>query len=648
MFMKSNYLNALLAFVMFSIGVNNLARAQENVVSTKQQLLDKIRNKEIPPSDLADSYRLLGSYYMGEFNDSATYFYNKGLNLSRLKNDSINIIKFYNRLAITAYSNENDDQSIKYADSALSFANQNNKEHFPSIAYSYKIQADAYTYKERMDVTLEKLLLANRFLSKDEQTNEIKKYVAENYNDLAQVYFEATNFEKALACSQQSLLIAKSVDALAELGDAYAFQANYFYDQKEYLVAEKFIDSAVTIFKKMEFDAAINYLKKTKSQILLDENKFNEAISILKEVANDEKAEAIDYVNLENYLYLSDAFTQKGTILSARKYLDSAKILLEHTINPIHSINIQRQTAEILKKENNIPQAIATYQQILQNPALRDYVETEKDVLKELYELNEGYNNPANAYMYFKEYTILKDSLTEVLQQNKLNVLQTEFNYNEVVSKLETRDAQLKFSKEEQKRIKQRDYFIIVALSLLGLFALLSFIRQKTLSKVKRDALQSKQEILSVKKDALDKEMAYKNKQITDFAIHIQEKNDLLETIKTKLKGIKVINDSHKGTVMDAIHFINNDIENNKEKIQLYQEVEQTSDSFRAKINDTYPDLNDKEIKVATMLRLGQTSKQIALQLGISAASVDNYRYNLRKKMNLPKGESLKKFIQAV
>ncbi len=98
----------------------------------------------------------------------------------------------------------------------------------------------------------------------------------------------------------------------------------------------------------------------------------------------------------------------------------------------------------------------------------------------------------------------------------------------------------------------------------------------------------------------------------------------------------------------DTLHFINNDIENDKEKIQLYKDVSQTNDSFGSKLDTKFSDLNDKEKKVATMLRLGQTSKQIALQLGITAASVDNYRYNLRKKMNVPKGKSLKTFIQNI
>jgi DNA-binding CsgD family transcriptional regulator len=165
---------------------------------------------------------------------------------------------------------------------------------------------------------------------------------------------------------------------------------------------------------------------------------------------------------------------------------------------------------------------------------------------------------------------------------------------------------------------------------------------------VKRENLLAKQEVLNVKQKALDDVVAFKNKQITDFAIHISEKNDLLDKIKVRLKGIKVTNDSHKEVVQDTIHFINSDMDQNREKIQLYQQVSETTDSFRAKIDQLYTNLNEKEKKVATMLRLGQTSKQIALQLGISSASVDNYRYNLRKKMAIPKGESLKAFIKEI
>jgi len=238
--------------------------------------------------------------------------------------------------------------------------------------------------------------------------------------------------------------------------------------------------------------------------------------------------------------------------------------------------------------------------------------------------------------------------LRAILQKNKFNVIQSEFNYNELSAKLEARDAQLQASKAEQKRARDNTYFTFSVLGLIVLFFLISFYRQKKLNTIKRENLMAKQEVLSIKQEALDTQVAFKNKQITDFAIHISEKNELLEKIKIKLKQVKVINDTHKAVVKDTIHFINNDIDQNREKIQLYQQVNETNDSFRAKIDQLYTNLNDKEKKVATMLRLGQPSKQIALQLGISAASVDNYRYNLRKKMEIPKGHSLKDFINKI
>ncbi|MGK0386987.1 MAG: DNA-binding CsgD family transcriptional regulator, partial [Patiriisocius sp.] len=309
---------------------------------------------------------------------------------------------------------------------------------------------------------------------------------------------------------------------------------------------------------------------------------------------------------------------------------------------------IASQQAKIFKKKRQVGLGISELLKVLNREGLQLFKESQKDIYKELYELYELNNDSKNALRYLKKYDTIKDSLRSILQKNKFNVIQSEFNYNELFSKLEARNAQLLVSKAEQKRARDKTYFTFGLLGLLGVFFTFSFYKEKKLNNIKREGLMARQEVLSVKQKALDNQVKFKNNQITDFAIHISEKNDLLENIKKKLKGVKVINDAHKSVVQDTIHFINNDIDQNKEKIQLYQQVNETNDSFRAKIDQMYSNLNEKEKKVATMLRLGQTSKQIALQLGISAASVDNYRYNLRKKMDIPKGESLKNFIKNI
>ena len=96
------------------------------------------------------------------------------------------------------------------------------------------------------------------------------------------------------------------------------------------------------------------------------------------------------------------------------------------------------------------------------------------------------------------------------------------------------------------------------------------------------------------------------------------------------------------------IIFINDDISQNKEKVQLYSEIDETTNSFNHKLTNLYPDLTEKERRIATLVRLNHTSKQISLQLNITPASVDNYRSILRKKMDVQKGASIVKFIKNI
>ena len=66
------------------------------------------------------------------------------------------------------------------------------------------------------------------------------------------------------------------------------------------------------------------------------------------------------------------------------------------------------------------------------------------------------------------------------------------------------------------------------------------------------------------------------------------------------------------------------------------------------KLKDLYPDLKAKEVKVCTLIRLNYNTKQIAEQIGISEHSIHNYRYSIRKKLNLNKEEKLDEFLKKI
>ncbi len=639
----------LLLFI-FCISLVFTALSQDNIESypTKKELIKLMKQQSLPSKEKINNLRMLGQYYMDDPNDSAAFYFNKGLLLSKKAKDSFNAMRLYNRMALLQIYYEDDPMAITYTDSAFTYANRDNEKHYASIAYSYQIQARANYYQEKNDLALEKYLEANKYLLKDNQNIETKTYLAENYSDLATLYLETDNKKTALVCINKSLKLSKPIEAYWELGEAYDFLATYYYEEEDYNRAKIYIDSSKTMFEKVDYQEGIQILDKHLSNIYLKEKKYQLACDTYRPSMLADKKQELSYSLVDDYLFFSEVYTEMLNIENATKYLDSAKVAAKESTNQLHPINIGRQQAEILKAQNNNNAAIIELKKILNSAEIAEYVESEKEITKELYELHESNSDTEATLMYFKRYNKLKDSLNDVLSENKFSVLQSEFNYNELNSKLESQKAQINFAQEEQKRLKERNLFILGGVSLLAMFFIFSYFRQNKLNKVKRESLLAKQEVLNVKKKALDDVVAFKNKQITDFAIHISEKNDLLDKIKDRLKGIKVINDAHKGVVQDTIHFINSDMDQNREKIQLYQQVSESNDSFREKLDQLYVNLNEKEKKVATMLRLGQTSKQIALQLGISSASVDNYRYNLRKKMEIPKGKSLKVFIKNI
>ena len=627
-------------------------QAQNDQIQTQEITVEDIKaqleNKTLPSETRIDNLLILGFDYITKSKDSAYYYLENALSLSKVENDSFNIIRAYNRFSELEKYFEDDSKTLKYADSALQYASVTNQKHFPGIAYSYRNKGLAYNYLERFDLSLESFLSANRFLLKDTQDDETKTYLAENYTDLASIYASIDNNETALECIKKALAISIPINAYWEIGDSYEFMFAHYFQEKQYPLAQKYIDSAQTMYAKVNNLQGIQFLDKYRAEIYLEQDKPDLAIPIYDALLQLDKKDSIAYILTEGYTFLSKAYTKKNKFELANRYLDSARIQASISENLSHRISIASQQAKIYKNKRQIGRGIVELQKILANENIEFFQESKKDLYKQLSDLHTLNKDSKNALLSLNEYHRIKDSLRAILQKNKFNVIQSEFNYNELSAKLEAREAQLQVSKAEQQRARDNTYFTIVVLGLIVIFFIISFYRQKKLNTIKRENLIAKQEVLSIKQEALDAQVSFKNKQITDFAIHISEKNELLEKIKTKLKEVKVINDTHKTVVKDTIHFINNDIDQNKEKIQLYQQVKQTNDSFRAKIDQLYSNLNEKEKKVATMLRLGQPSKQIALQLGISAASVDNYRYNLRKKMEVPKGHSLKDFIKKI
>jgi len=625
--------------------------SQDELVNELDQNIANLKS-ELVSNDLSKEQRIEKLHEIGQLYfdqpDSTAYFLETALSLSKEIKDSILISDTYINLSLVDLFGDNYEGTLKYTDSAIQHLNKKNTAHLLNLGIASTLRGIAYNNNEQMDSAFENILEANSYLSEAPVDEVSQNYLIQNYSDLALIYFNIEEYDNAINSAKQALQRAKPLETRHHVADIYNTLATTYTEKQEYALAEVYLDSSLQTFQELNFAPGIVRVHTDKGELLLRKERNNDAKQEFEEALR--MSDGLDNPNFLTsiYLGLTQAYFKNNELATAKKYLDSAEVVSQQLNLPLFSHKITLSKSQILRKERKYNEAITILKQnadYMQSVNLRESLQ---DTFEELYLLYKELGDTQNSFLYFEKYTTLRDTLKQELQNSKLNVLRVEYNYNQVLADLKNTETQLELASEAQKRVKHRNYFLGGLVALIVLFSLFMFLRQRKLSSVRRAVLESKQEILKVKQEALDSQVRFKNKQITDFAIHISEKNELLENIKTQLKSIKVTNDTYKEMVKDTMHFINSDIEQNKEKIQLYKQVNETNDSFRAKIAQMYDNLSEKEKKVATMLRLGQTSKQIALQLNISAASVDNYRYTLRKKMNIPKGESLKMFIQNI
>ncbi len=136
------------------------------------------------------------------------------------------------------------------------------------------------------------------------------------------------------------------------------------------------------------------------------------------------------------------------------------------------------------------------------------------------------------------------------------------------------------------------------------------------------EIIQEKEKVIAQQNMLINRQ---KNKlqEIKDYVINLN--GNLDESIKNILLS-KLVEDIHKS-------------ENTTIHINLL------SEPFISHLNSLYPDLSFEELKMCKYLKLKFTTQEIADKLNLSYRGAETKRYRLRKKLNIPKGISLIRYL---
>lgn len=148
----------------------------------------------------------------------------------------------------------------------------------------------------------------------------------------------------------------------------------------------------------------------------------------------------------------------------------------------------------------------------------------------------------------------------------------------------------------------------------------------------------------------LQNEVENKRKDLINYAMSIVEQKEYFEQVSESLRSL--INEKRNEIKEEKLRKLEVEIRQRMsfaDKVEDFNiRIEKMHRDFMGRISQLYPDLSSNEIRLAVLIRLGISSKEIATLLNISPKSVEINRYRLRKKLGLDRGANLTHFINNI
>lgn len=170
---------------------------------------------------------------------------------------------------------------------------------------------------------------------------------------------------------------------------------------------------------------------------------------------------------------------------------------------------------------------------------------------------------------------------------------------------------------------------------------------QKKESELEDLTQRTDEEIIRLKNSKLEAEINFKNQELTSSAMHLIQKNKLLQDIKNSLKSLtnEEKNRQFNNQLNKLVKSIDKDLDGGEEWALFSQNFDQVHGNFITRLKEKYPDLTPQEIKFSAYIRMNLNTKEIANLLGISVRGVEIGRYRVRKKLGLERHENLSDFL---
>lgn len=161
-----------------------------------------------------------------------------------------------------------------------------------------------------------------------------------------------------------------------------------------------------------------------------------------------------------------------------------------------------------------------------------------------------------------------------------------------------------------------------------------------------QERIRAEQKVNQLLKQKHHMEIDLINRELSTSSIFISQKNKIIGLIRKDINRL-MKNDHHitKNDIATVLKTIDENIKFDNDWYRIKAHFEKIHPGFFDRLRKKYPQLTPNDHKLAALLRMNLSTKEISHILKITAPSTEISRIRLRKKLELPKGINLTQHI---
>jgi tetratricopeptide (TPR) repeat protein len=493
------------------------------------------------------------------------------------------------------------------------------------------------------------------------ETNNLPRQLFLAYNNIGLNHYVLLDYGEALNNYLEAYKIAlKELDSSSEMTVLNNIAVLYSKENR--------MDKA-----EEYFDKAFSLAKKNKDSLKTGFYAVNLAI-VSKE--RGRLKEAGEYINMAlPLLHSQPDVLRQGQLVEAKILFDKNRMSqaeqiatsllphLEESMDSGHKVAVLLLLSDIYDRKQNQEKAIEYALQAMEGSYIN--IENKISIFKHLSEMYRKYNDPDNALIFRDSLDVAKDSLNAIKNEMLFENSRIKFelqNYREELIRSKGKlDAQQTLNtamvwffaitiilvflvfRTNAARHKQRK---IIAEHTQKITSLELEQAQSTRLLLEKQ-LKEKETLILLEKEKLRNEIEAKNRKLAAKALHLANKNELIDQIVHSLAAVPIV--ANNSTVTRQINKLRHTLkEDSMEWQNFLSHFEEVNQNFLTTLMSRHPDLGANDIRFLSYIYMNLNSKEISSMLNITPDACRKRKERICSKMNLPENADLYHYLSTM